>query len=282
MHVEVRSAKKGQNYKNTIIPHPVAPPKSPRYPWNPEFPGANPSNPLDLLGLLDGVLPQVVVDMGRADLELALLDLLLEFVETAALAGGPPGGDARVEYVVHLLEGEALGLGRHQEHVDEGGGVEGAEDVVHVVGNIPQQWRDGEGEDHVEEPVGRGCQADGLSPNLAGEDLGRVGPGYGAPGGGEAGDEQVRARDDGARDGPVVEDDPGDVLVLDGAGLVRVGLAVVLLQGAADEQPRHHQEGADDQGRSAAELVEVDDGWEGHDHIDNVLNRRGEELHIGC
>lgn len=178
--------------------------------------------------------------MGRANLQLAFLDLLFKLLEPAVLARGPPGGDARVEHVIHLLEGEALCLRRHEEHVDEGGRVEGAEDVVHVIGDIPQKRRDGKREDHVEEPVGRGGQADGLGPDLAGEDLGWVGPGDGAPGGGEAGDEEVRARDDGARDGAVVEDDPGDVLVFDGSGLVRVGLAIVLLKGATDEQPRHH------------------------------------------
>lgn len=90
--------------------------------------------PLDLLGRLHGVL---LVGVRRANLELALLDLLLELVEPAALATRPPGRGARVKDVVHLLEGEALCLGRHQQHVDEGGGVEGAEDVVHVVADVP-------------------------------------------------------------------------------------------------------------------------------------------------
>lgn len=214
-----------------------------------------------------------------ANLEVALLDLALQLFELAAPVVLFPGRDARVEDVVHLLEGETLCLGRHERHVDEGGGVEGAKDVVHLEVDVPQQGGHGKGQDAVPEPVGRRRQADGLGADLAGEDLGRVRPADGAPGGGEGSDEEVRTGDDGRRHGPVLVHDPADVaVVVVERRRARVGLPVVLLQRADDEEPRHHQERADDQGRAPAELVEVDDGRECHDDVDDILDRGREEL----
>ena len=68
-----------------------------------------------------------------ADLEVARFDVAGDLVETRADVASLPGGDARVEDIVHFLECLTLGLGSSQEHVDEGDSVEGAEDLMHVL-----------------------------------------------------------------------------------------------------------------------------------------------------
>lgn len=61
---------------------------------------------------------------GR-NLDVALFDLLLENLQPAVDLGTLlPGRDARIEDIVHLLQGEALGLLGSQEHVDKGGSVD--------------------------------------------------------------------------------------------------------------------------------------------------------------
>ena len=67
------------------------------------------------------------------NLDIARLDLPLEIIKPALLLVALPGGQARVKDLVHLLERVALGLGGQQGHMDEGGGIEGAKDVVHAV-----------------------------------------------------------------------------------------------------------------------------------------------------
>lgn len=170
------------------------------------------------------------------------------------------------------LEKTYLGLGGEEEHVQEGTPVESGKDVVHLVVDVPKQRRHSEGEHHVAEPVGGGGQRDGHGADLAGVDLGRVGPRRGAPAGGEGGDEEVGAGDHGPRRGRVLVDDPGDVLVGLGDRVADVGLATVLLDGARDEEPRHHAEGAEHERRAAAPAVEEYDGGQGEGHVDDVLD----------
>jgi len=202
----------------------------------------------------------------------ALLDALRQVVEPAALGLPLPGLAARVEHVVHLLEQLALGLGRREEDVDQCEPVEGAEDHVQLPRDVVQHGRHGVAQDAVPEPVGRGRETDGLGADFGGEDLRGVAPGGGAPGGGKGGDEEVAARDDGGGDGLVVQHDPGDVAVGD-----FLGLAVDGLQGAVDEEEDHHEEGADEEGAPATPFVDVDDGREGEDDVDDVLDGCGEK-----
>jgi hypothetical protein len=111
--------------------------------------------------------------MTSADLH---LDITLDLFKTGNLVARLPGRDARVEDVVHLFEREALRLRGGEEHVDEGQGVEGTEDHVHLPVDGPQQRRNGEGENAVPRPVRGRSQRDGLGADLGGEDLGWVCP----------------------------------------------------------------------------------------------------------
>lgn len=60
-----------------------------------------------------------------SDLEFTLRNLLFELLQSAALVELTPGGKAAVEHFVHFLKRVTLCLGGHEEHVDEGCGVEG-------------------------------------------------------------------------------------------------------------------------------------------------------------
>lgn len=95
---------------------------------------------------------------------------------------------------------------------------------------------------HVRAPVPRCAQPHGLGPDLAGEDFSRVRPARRAPSGGKGRDEQVRAGDyDDAR-GPVALDQPRYLVVGRGPQLRVVVSPKVLLDRAADEEQRHHDE----------------------------------------
>lgn len=96
-----------------------------------------------------------------------------------------------------------------------------------------------------------------------------------APGGGERGDEEVRAGDDGLGCRRVAREHPGDVV--EGRVGARVGPAVSTLDGTGDEEPGHHEGRADEQRGTTTEAVEVEDGGEGQGHVDNVLDGGGKE-----
>lgn len=135
----------------------------------------SPLRSLGLDGLGGGGL---LADGAERDLDLALLDLARQAVELGALEllVAAPGGDARVEDDVHLLERLALGFGGGEEHVDEGSAVERSEDHVpvkthpldcgevlwgkrgnsHLPVDGPEKRGNGEGEGAVPGPVGGG------------------------------------------------------------------------------------------------------------------------------
>ncbi len=157
--------------------------------------------------------------------------------------------------------------------MDESGTVEGGKDHVHLPIDAPQQRRDGEGEGAVPGPVGRGGEGDGLGADLGREDLGRVGPGGGAPGDGEGADEEVGHGYDGLGHARVPDECPRDGAQ---AG-VAVGAAVGAFEPADDEEERHHPEGAEEEGRPTAPAVEVEDRGQGECHVEDVLDRGGQE-----
>lgn len=225
---------------------------------------------------------------SRSDLQVALLDITLQPVETRGTAVRLPSRNAAVEDVVHLLKGLSLCLGSaahllarpsvldrydlREEHVDESKAIEGSEDHVHLPVDAPQKRGHTKGENAVPEPVGRCGEGDGFGADLGWEDLGGVCPGGRTPGGGEAGDEEVRAGDDALRDALVVDDAPGRVLV----GVVPV-LAVGCLECTGDEEPGHHEERSDQKRRAAAKSVKVEDRRKRHGDVDDVLDRGGEK-----
>lgn len=82
----------------------------------------------------------------------------------------------------------------------------------------------------------------------------------------------VKAGNDRRGHGTVVEHDPADVAVAGIARRTSVGLAVVLLQGTRNKEPRHHKEGTDDESRATANAVKVENGRQSEDDVDDVLN----------
>lgn len=71
---------------------------------------------------------------------------------------------------------------------------------IHFPINIPQEWRNREGKDTVEEPIRGGRKSDGRGTNLVRVDFRGVGPGGGTPGCREGADEEVGYCDDGFGD----------------------------------------------------------------------------------
>ncbi len=204
----------------------------------------------------------------RDDFEITLFDLLLDPIEPRALGHTLPRRPPTVEHRVHFLERLALRLRRGQEHVDEGGAVEGGEDHVHFPIDAPEQRRDREGERAVPCPIRRGGEGDGLGADLGREDFGRVGPGGWAPGDGEGADEEVGHCHDGFGHGGVPDEGPGD-----GA---KVGVGVRLTVGAFertdDEEEGHHAEGAEEERWATSPSVEVKNRREGKGHVEDVLD----------
>ena len=153
--------------------------------------------------------------------------------------------------------------------------IEGTKDHVHLPADTPQKGRHGKSENAVPCPVGSRGERHGLGTDLGREDLRRVRPRGWTPGSSKASHEKVRTGDNGLGDASVLlANDPGNVFV----GFVWVRATVSSLQCARDEQPHHHEEGANKQSGTTTELVEPEDGGEGKGDVDNVLDRGGEEL----
>jgi hypothetical protein len=136
----------------------------------------------------DGPFSDVHVVALIVSLTLTLIPLNIPNLPLAYVLADLPGPEhmSLRKHFLHLLQRPPDGLGEHEEDVDEGRGVERAEDEVGLVGDGGEAGWDGEGEGGVEEPVGGGGERDGLGADLEGEDFGRVGPGDGAHGYGES------------------------------------------------------------------------------------------------
>lgn len=68
-----------------------------------------------------------------------------------------PGAEhvSLLEEIFDFFEGKTDGFGVHEEHMDEGGEVEGTEDEVGLPGDVSETRGDSPGKGEVEEPVGR-------------------------------------------------------------------------------------------------------------------------------
>lgn len=178
-----------------------------------------------------------------------------------------------VEDLLDLLQKLLGRLGKQEVDVPKHSEAEDGEDDVDLPLDVLEPgWhevRKGE----VEDPVGRGSQRDSLSTDAEGVEFWWVDPGYWAPGGCERGNEEVGARNDGlgwsAGDGHGL------------GGVVELALVwrhrVVAKQGGVNDEPGHHQEGTDKQGRTTTPTVDKDQSWDGHNHVDDELNGRREQ-----
>lgn len=173
-----------------------------------------------------------------------------------------------------VLEGLTGGFGEHEEDVQEHGGTEDTEENV----DLPLDVDEGRGhevaEREVEGPVGGGAQRVGLATDAKGEQLGRVSPRGGTPGDGVAGDEEVGRGDDSLAGGAT--NDPR--LGFDAFETARgSGVTVRGHETGVDVHPDHHEDGADHKGVAATPAVTPDEGGDGHDNVDDVLDTGGDE-----
>ena len=197
---------------------------------------------------------------------------------------GLPGGSTDIldsvrvgEHALDLLEGLTCSLREHEEHVETHGGTEDTEDEVSLPLDVFERGGHKVAEGEVEEPVGRSAERDSLSADTEREEFWGVDPGDRTPGDGEGGDEEVRAGDDDLAGGTF--DEPG----LGGDTLeTSLGSGVTLASkySGVDVEPGHHEEGTDEESWAAAPAVDPEKGGDGHHHVDDVLDGRGDQQQV--
>lgn len=184
-----------------------------------------------------------------------------------------------LEQTRDLLKRLARRLREQEENVDEHGYTEDAKDNVHLPADIDERRRDEVAEGKVEGPVAGRGERNGLASDAVGVQLGRVGPGDGTPGWCVGGDEEVGAGDDGAGGGA---GDLGggfrDVVDAVGAGIGAVGGE----DAGVGEEPGCHQSGADEEGWTTAPAVHEEEGGDGHQYVDDVLDGGGDQVGVLC
>ena len=173
------------------------------------------------------------------------------------------------EHLLDFLEGLAGRLGEGEEHVQEHGGVEDAEDDVDLPLDVDERGGHEVAEGEVEDPVGGGGERDGLAADAQGEELGWVDPADGTPCGGVTGHEEVGACDDGfgwwTRERPGGLGNVADTI---GAGVGAVGRH----QASVGKHEGHHAKRAQEQCWSTSPAINVEQRGNGENDIDDVLD----------
>ena len=152
--------------------------------------------------------------------------------------------------------------------------IEHAEDDVRFPLDVHEGGRDEVAQGEIEGPVGGGGERDGFPAHAQRVEFRGVDPGDGAPRWGVRGDEEVGAGDDGFGGG--TRDGPGGfwgIVDAVGAGVV----AVRLQEAAVGEHPGHHAQGAEQEGGATPPAVDEEEGWDGEDHVDDVLDAGGDK-----
>ena len=190
-----------------------------------------------------------------------------------AQLGPDRSSDGPGEQGVHLLEGNALGLGDEEEGPDAHEGDDAPEDEVSAVAKAGDHVRGGAGDEEGPEPGVGGGNGDAEHADVEGEDLGRVGPGDALPSG--ADDEGIDV------DGGHGEVAPSVPLgVTGGGGGGRVGSQDV----AADVPERDRaKEGAPDETLATTNALNDEEGEGEHaERLKDAVQSRGEELVAGA
>ena len=200
---------------------------------------------------------------------------IVELLVRLPRGGADVLGSERVgEHLLDLLEGLARGLGEGEEHVQEHGGVEDAEDDVDLPLDVDERGGHEVAEGEVEDPVRGGGERDGLAADAEGEELGWVNPADGTPCGCVTGHEEVGTGDDGfgwwTRERPGGFGNVADAL---GAGVRAVGRH----QASVRKHESHHAKSAHKQRWPTSPAINVEQRRNGEDDIDDVLDRRGNE-----
>lgn len=55
-------------------------------------------------------------------------------------------------------------------------------------------------------------------------------------------------------------------------------MPIVSHETSIDEKPEGHKEGSDQQWKSAAPSIDEDQSKDGHENVDDILDRRGDEI----
>lgn len=189
--------------------------------------------------------------MERLDeLRVLLLDL------GKVLLGVPGPGAVAGEDEVHLLEGALVGLGVQGPDGDNGQRVDGTKDVQRLLVEAVKDGREQQDAPAVADGPADDTPGVALGADLQREDLGRVQPGDGEPGG--------------TKDGCVEEDEEGGGAADLGAVGV-VGVDGCAGQAAGGEHADALADGAPVESPAAADPVEGEDADEGGELRSEVL-----------
>lgn len=206
------------------------------------------------------------------------LSFKITVLGTDNLAGGDlgfPGRSSQVLDAIGILK-HGLGLfqrlssslGEEEEDVEEGGGVENAEDEVAPPLDVGKSHWGEETQSGVESPVSRGGKGDTLASETEREQLWGVGPGDGTPGRSKGSHEEIRAGDETLCGGSGYPHGLGGDVVNTTWNDYSVGGEDT----SVGEHPEGHEDGTDEQRRTATPFVDPEQSWHGHEDVDDVLN----------
>ena len=157
----------------------------------------------------------------------------------------------------------------------EHGEVEDAEDEVSFPFDVYKGRGNEIAQSKIKCPVGRRCECYCFAAHPEGIQFWGVDPGYWAPRWSVRSDEEIGAGDDGfrwwtthtpARFWGVPSYAPG-------TGVVAVGFE----ETGICEHPGHHSDGAEEKGGAATPAVDVEEGRDGHNDVDYVLDGGGDK-----
>ena len=221
----------------------------------------------------------LIVVMSNLSLDITMLSTVNQLGNDTGL----PGRSTEVrntvgilEHGLNLLEGLTSGLREQEENVDESTGIEDTEEQVGLPLDIGESNGGEHAESSVESPVSGGRKSHTLTTEAEREQLWGISPGNGTPGRSERGDEEICAGNESlggsASDlhglsGNMV-DTAGNNFTL-GSKNTRVG-----------KHPDGHKKGADHECRTTTPAINEEKSRDSHEHIDDVLNRGGEESSV--
>ena len=170
--------------------------------------------------------------------------------------GTPPRLHLQHIHLIDLLQRPPLALNHREEDHDARDGIAGREDVPVAEIDVPDDERREEGQHEVPEPVRGGGERHGFRAVARGVELAGDGPDHGAPGGGEAEDEEGG------------EDDHG---FAGGRGAAGVGAVEgEVPDGGEDQEADEHPGGARHEGLAAAVVLDDVEPIEGGAEVDAV------------
>lgn len=215
---------------------------------------------------------------------LSSLDITsLQSKRSLGMLSGLPGRGTNVrnaigigEDVVDFLERFTGSLREEEEGVDKHGSAEDTEDDVRLPADIGKSHGGEQTQSSVEGPVTRRGQRHSLTTHTQRVQLRRVHPRHRTPGDGVRGDEEVSRRNETLGRGTTqthrhlrsaADTSWDDYTVRCHDTCVRI-------------HPDHHERRTNQERRPTAPAVHPDQGWDGHEHVDDILNRRRNQVRV--